>query len=92
MTVNAQNCIDDYRQGQSPLKVFQFPLTTNCLARPLAKVIYLTPKAPSPETATVHTFPRPPDLQAVVNSSHRQKNTVTKYVITKHPDKTHERI
>jgi len=39
----------------------------------LTQDIYFTLKAPSPETATVDTFPWPPDLQAAVNSSHRQK-------------------
>jgi len=38
MMVNAQTFIHDYHQGQSPLKVFQFPVTTTRLARPLLKI------------------------------------------------------
>jgi len=71
--VNAQNFIHDYYQGQNPVKVFRFLFTTTCLARTLTQVIYLILKAPSPEAATVVTFPWPPDLQAVENCSHRQK-------------------
>jgi len=57
------------------LKGISFPIYNHLSGASLTQDIYLTLKAPSPEIATVDTFPSPTDLQAVavVNYSHRQK-------------------